>query len=103
MGRNDAPRYRLKFVPSALHEWRQLDGSIQSLFVTLLRKRLQQPHVPGSELRGTLRCYYKLRLRKQGYRLVYGVNDDEIVVIVISVGRRSDSEVYEAAVRALKR
>ena len=31
---------------------------------------------------------YKIKLRAVGYRLVYEVIDDELVVIVIEVGRR---------------
>jgi len=48
-------KYALKFVPDALAEWQALDGSVKEPLRKALRKRLTQPHVPGSLLRGELR------------------------------------------------
>lgn len=79
-----AYRYKLKFLPSALDEWRALDGSVKENFRKLLKARLQNPHVPGSELRGQLKGYYKIKLRKQGYRLVYGVEDAEVYASAVA-------------------
>lgn len=79
--------YKLKFLPSALKEWRKLDPHIQGQFKSQLEKRLENPHVPASRLRGYT-SYYKIKLRSVGYRLVYEVEDKEITVYVISVGRR---------------
>ncbi len=79
--------YKLKFLPSALKEWRKLDPHIQGQFKTQLEQRLGNPHVPASRLRGYTH-YYKIKLRSVGYRLVYEFEDREITVYVISVGRR---------------
>ncbi|CAK0780193.1 hypothetical protein CCP3SC15_700013 [Gammaproteobacteria bacterium] len=43
-----------------------MDGSVKNLFRKLLRKRLEQPRLPGAELHGDLRDCYKIKLRKQG-------------------------------------
>jgi mRNA interferase RelE/StbE len=56
---------------------------------------LDNPHVPGGELHGSLAGHYKIKLRKQGYRLVYGVQDD--MVMVMAVDKREDSAVYQSA------
>lgn len=79
--------YKLKFLPSALKEWRKLDPHIQGQFKAQLEKRLENPYVPASRLRGYAN-YYKIKLRSVGYRLVYEVEDEAIAVYVISVGRR---------------
>ena len=75
MTKSEAPSgpytYRLKFVPSAWTKWQALDGSV------------------------------KEPLRKQGYRLVYGVEDDALVVMVMAVDKREDSAVYRAALSRL--
>ena len=94
--------YTLKFVPSALTEWRALDGSVKVNLKKLLAKRLENPHVPGSELRGELRGCYKIKLRKQGYRLVYQVEDEAVVVLVLAVGKREDDSAYRAAFARLR-
>ena len=89
--------YRLKFVPDALKEWQALDGSIKEPLRKALKKRLEQPHVPGAELHGDLRGCYKIKLRKQGYRLVYQVEDDVLVVLVLAIDRREDLAAYHTA------
>lgn len=96
-------KYRLKFIPEALAEWNALDGSIKDPLRKALRKRLEQPHLPGSELHGDLRHCYKIKLRKQGYRLVYCVEDDVLVVLVLAVDKREDLAAYRAAIDRLLR
>lgn len=93
----ETSRYRLKFVPDALKEWQELDGSIKEPLRKTLKKRLEQPHVPGSRLHGDLHGCYKIKLRKQGYRLVYTVEDDVLVVLVLAIDRREDMAAYHAA------
>ena len=90
--------YILKFVPDALKEWQALDGSIKEPLRKALKKRLEQPHVPGAKLHGDLRGCYKIKLRKQGYRLVYMVEDDVLVVLVLAIDRREDLAAYHAAI-----
>ena len=91
-------KYRLLFMPSALKEWQALDGSVKEPLRKLLRKRLNNPHVPGGALHGDLRGYYKIKLNKQGISLVYGVEDDVLVVIVMAVDKREDGAVYKSVV-----
>lgn len=55
---------------------------------------------PGSELTGELAGWNKIKLRKDGYRLVYRRETQNKVIRVIAVGRR-DEKVYEAAVTRL--
>lgn len=94
----DAPKYRLKFVPEALTEWNALDGSVKEILRKVLKKRLVQPHVPGAELHGDLRHCYKIKLRQQGYRLVYCVEDEVLTVLVLAVAKREGMAAYRLAV-----
>jgi len=89
------------FVPAALAEWKALDGSVKEPLRKLLKKRLDNPRVPGGALHGQLAGYYKIKLKKQGVRLVYGVEDDALVVMVLAVDRREESVVYRSAVSRL--
>jgi mRNA interferase RelE/StbE len=81
----------------AQKEWDNLDGSIKETFKSILKKRLKNPHVPGSALHGDLLGFYKIKLRTAGYRLIYQVNDEKLTLLVISVGKREDSEAYDLA------
>lgn len=79
-----------------------MDGSIKSQLKSALKKRLQNPHIPASRLKGNLKDCYKIKLLKSGYRLVYTVSDMELVVLVLSVNRRDDSLAYTLALQRLK-
>lgn len=94
-------KYGLRFMPEALEEWRKLDGSVQTNLKKLLAKRLDNPHVPGGELHGPLAGCYKIKLLRQGVRLVYLVEDDHLVVTVIAIDKREDGVVYQSAMARL--
>ena len=87
--------YILEFHPLALKEWKKLAPSIQQQFKKKLQQRLSNPHVPASKLSRHTDTY-KIKLRTVGYRLVYTVKDDVVVVYVLAVGKRENNKVYEA-------
>lgn len=91
--------YRLKFFESALKEWRKLDPYVRKQMKGRLRARLENPHVPSARLRGYDNLY-KIKLRSLGYRLAYLVEDAEITVYVVSVGRRD--RIYDVLNRRLE-
>lgn len=88
--------YKLKFLPTALKEWKKLDNSIRTQFRKNLKERLEAPHVPSGKLSG-FENHYKIKLRVSGYRLVYEVIDQELFVLVIAVGKREKGAVYKKA------
>lgn len=94
-------KYKLRFIPEALDEWQALDGSVKANLKKLLEKRLDNPHVPGGELHGPLAGCYKIKLRQQGARLVYSVEDDHLLVTVVAVDKREDGVVYQSALARL--
>jgi mRNA interferase RelE/StbE len=94
-------KHKLRFMPEALDEWRNLDGTVQAHLKKLLAKRLDNPHVPGGALHGPLAGCYKIKLRKQGVRLVYFVEDDHLLVTVLAVDKREDGVVYGSAMSRL--
>ena len=92
--------YSLEFKKSALKEWRKLGHIIRDHFKKRLEERLENPRVPSSALSGANNIY-KIKLRQLGYRLVYSVDDDVIVVTVIAVGKRNRNDVYDVALSRL--
>jgi mRNA interferase RelE/StbE len=88
--------YRLKFLPTALKEWKKLDNTIQAKLKKKLIERLKSPHLTSSRLFG-FKNHYKIKLRASGYRLVYEVIDEEIYVLVIAIGKREENLVYKKA------
>jgi len=90
--------YKLKFDSRALKEWRKLADPIREQLKKKLAERLDNPHVPSARLSGRSNRY-KIKLRSSGYRLVYEVNDNEITLLVIVIGKRDGDKVYELADR----
>ncbi len=90
--------YKLKFLPTALKEWRKLDNTIQAKLKKKLKERLESPHIISCKLAG-FKNHYKIKLRTSGYRLVYEVIDEEIYVLVIAIGKRENNIVYKKAIK----
>ncbi|EAN3270096.1 type II toxin-antitoxin system RelE/ParE family toxin [Salmonella enterica subsp. enterica serovar Oranienburg] len=88
--------YELAFDRRALKEWQKLGHTIRAQFKKKLSERLENPRVPAARLHGYA-DRYKIKLRASGYRLVYQVIDEKVVLLVIAVGRRESSEVYQIA------
>ncbi len=88
--------YSLSFVTPALKEWRKLDGSVREQFKKKLAERLEIPHVASAKLSAS-NNRYKIKLRNVGYRLIYDVVDETLIVTVIAIGRRDGDAVYDAA------
>ncbi|EAA5436894.1 type II toxin-antitoxin system RelE/ParE family toxin [Salmonella enterica subsp. enterica serovar Muenchen] len=88
--------YKLDFDRRALKEWKKLGHPVREQFKKKLAERLENPHVPASRLSGRTNRY-KIKLKSSGYRLVYEVCDDRIVLLVIAVGKRSGDDVYDQA------
>ncbi|NBS75434.1 MAG: type II toxin-antitoxin system RelE/ParE family toxin [Betaproteobacteria bacterium] len=99
--RSNLKIYSLEFHVLALKEWNKLDGSIQVQFQKALKKRLQEPKIPSAKLRGDLQNAYKIKLRDVGYRLVYQVIDQRLVIVIVAIGRRDNEEAYLAAAKRI--
>ena len=85
--------YFLDFHPKALKEWKNLNHTIKLQFHKKLKERLENPRIQKDKLSG-YENIYKIKLRSSGFRLAYEVKDQEIIVYVVSVGKRENCEVY---------
>ena len=92
--------YRLVFKEDALKEWKKLEPTLKKQFQSRLKQRLEKPKVESARLNGMKNCY-KIKLRSAGYRLVYEVRDEEIVVSVVAVGKRERNQVYKIAAKRI--
>ncbi|MXF04470.1 type II toxin-antitoxin system RelE family toxin [Escherichia coli] len=88
--------YVVKFREDAFKEWLKLERVIQQQFAKKLKKCAENPHIPSAKLRGLKDCY-KIKLRASGFRLVYQVIDDVLIIAVVAVGKREHSDVYNLA------
>lgn len=83
-------------------EWNDLPAAIREQLKKKLAKVVINPHIPKNRLHGDLANCYKIKLLKAGVRLVYRVDDDKVIILLVTVGKRAENAVYiEAGKRLL--
>lgn len=87
--------YKLKFTKQSQKAWTKLNQTVVTQFKKKLKERLDNPKVQKDKLSG-YENVYKIKLRSSGFRLAYEVKEEEIVVLVLSVGKRKNNQVYNA-------
>lgn len=92
--------YELAFDPRALKEWQKLGETVKNQFRKKLAEVLLHPRVPSAQLHDFPDCY-KIKLKSSGVRLIYQVNDSQVLVLVIATGKREKSAVYQQADKRL--
>lgn len=92
--------YFLDFDERALKEWRKLGSTVREQLKKKLAEVLESPRIEANKLRGMPDCY-KIKLKASGYRLVYQVIDERVVVFVVTVGKREHSDVYSEAIKRI--
>nr|WP_270804268.1 type II toxin-antitoxin system RelE/ParE family toxin [Aeromonas sp. QDB02] len=81
------------YDPRAWKEWKKLGDTVRQQFKKKLAEVLERPRVEANRLHGLPDCY-KIKLRGAGYRLVYQVQDERVLVFVVAVGKREREQVY---------
>lgn len=87
--------YKIHFTETSLKEFKKLGATIQAQFKKKLKTLQSNPHIPSAKLHGDLSNCYKIKLRSAGYRLVYEVKDDILIIVVIAVAKRQT--IYDTA------
>jgi len=89
--------WRVELTEDAERDFVALDGSLRKLARKKLAKLEENPYLgeelhnrPGSDLRG----YYKLYFNGTRYRIVYRIENDILVVLIIGIGQRAHGAVY---------
>jgi len=86
--------WKIEFERAALKELEKLDEPAARRILKFLHQRvgkLDDPRKIGARLQGTLSEFWKYRVGD--YRLIYSLEDDRLVVLVLRVGHRR--EVYK--------
>jgi mRNA interferase RelE/StbE len=82
------PRYKILIKPSAVKEIESISSKRdRKRIVSLIENLADNPRPAGCE---KLSGQAKYRVRKGRYRIIYSVEDQESVVLVVKVGHRKD-------------
>ena len=86
-------KYRVSIKRSAVKEIEAIPQKKErQRIIRRIGQLASNPRPPGSS---KLSGHDRYRIRHGAYRIVYGIEDDELVVIVVKVGHRKD--VYQGA------
>ncbi len=81
-------RYVVYFKPSAHKALRKLPESVQKRIVAAVEGLQDDPRPPGSvKLSGELDIW---RIRVGDYRVVYTIDDDDLIVLYVRIAHRKD-------------
>ncbi len=81
--------YRLTFKKSVTKDFRSIPKDDVSRILVRIKALVDEPRPMGSE---KLSGQERYRVRQGVYRIVYEIQDEELVIIVVKVGHRR--EVY---------
>jgi mRNA interferase RelE/StbE len=82
--------YRIELRPSAVRSLRKLDQNHRRRIQGAIALLAQDPRPPGAR---ALQGRPGLRVRVGAYRIIYTVEDDVLLVVVVRLGHRRD--VYD--------
>jgi len=80
-------KYRLTFKKSVAKDLRALPTKDIARILKRIRSLADEPRPLGCE---KLSGQERYRVRQGAYRIIYEINDDRLVVIVVKVGHRGD-------------
>ena len=96
---NNNLEYRILLTKQAKQLLKAIkDRREQSLIFKRLEKLKSEPEKQGKALTNELKGYRSIRAVGQRYRIVYQINDQNITVIIVAIGRRKQgdkNDVYE--------
>jgi mRNA interferase RelE/StbE len=85
--------YRVELTPLALEMIEAIqDKREQQGIIERLQKLKLEPIQQGKPLTADLKGYFSVRAVGQRYRIVYQVKADQVLIIVVGVGRRKDGD-----------
>lgn len=98
--------YRVEFLPEAAREFEALDGSLKRIAAKQIDKLAVHPElgeVLGNRMGIDLSGCRKLYFGKKSYRIVYEIENNRLVVLIIGIGKRERAEIYREVARRLVR
>ncbi|MFP4511148.1 MAG: type II toxin-antitoxin system RelE family toxin [Spirochaetaceae bacterium] len=90
--------YTIQLTEIAARRLRELDAKTRGQILNKIQHLADEPLLLGKALTGPLKEYRTLRAAGQRYRIIYKVEEQAVVVIVVTVGIRKDgdrNDVYE--------
>ena len=92
--------YELKLHPKVEDDLKELDNVLQIQVFKKLKQIQISPQLGlplGNKNNMNLSGFKKVYVAKKRVRIVYEIQDDELLIYTIAIGKRNDMEVYKKA------
>ena len=83
--------YRVEFRPAAARELRKLDRSARDRISKVISLLADEPRPPAAKMLTGDEAPRLLRVRTGDYRVIYSIEDDVLLVLVINVRHRREA------------
>lgn len=80
-------RYALEFAPKAVRALRKLDRLVVERIRTATEALRDEPRPAGAKMLTGVHGVWRIRVAGD-YRVLYTINDDKVVVLIVDVGHR---------------
>lgn len=98
--------YKVEFLSEAAQEFDALDGSLKKIAAKQIDKLAERPELGeplGKRMGIDLTGYRKIYFGKKGYRIVYEIQRQKLLILIIGIGKRERAEIYREVARRLGR
>lgn len=98
--------YRIVIQPTALKLLKEIsDRRIRQKISDRIDKLKESPEMQGKPLLGELDGFYSVRAVAQRYRIIYTIEQAQVIVMIVALGIRKDGskqDVYALAKKLLR-
>lgn len=98
--------YTIEITPKALEMLKNIqDRRLRQKIVERIDGLVKEPQKQGKELAAELEGYRSLRAVGQRYRIIYRIDGDKVVVVVMAVGIRKEGDkkdIYALAKKLIR-
>jgi mRNA interferase RelE/StbE len=99
-------RYTIEIIPSALEMLKNIqDRRVREKIIERIDGLAEQPEKQGKALAAELDEYRSLRAVGQRYRIIYRIDGEKVVVVVVAVGIRKEGDkkdIYTLAQKLIR-
>ena len=104
-------KWTIEYIKEAQRDLRQLDPYNRKIILKAIDKTAERPLPPpdgigkplGNHSSSSLSGYYKIKLKKLGYRVVYQLIKQDNIMKIIVISVRDEEEVYKEAERRINK
>jgi mRNA interferase RelE/StbE len=98
--------YKIEIIPSALEMLKNVqDRQVRKKIIERIDGLADEPEKQGKALAAELDGYRSLRAVGQRYRIIYRIDGDRVVVVVVAVGIRKEGDkkdIYALAKKLIR-